>query len=275
MRRTCDPHAGPARRGAASRRGRHGFTLVELLVVIAIISILAAMLLPALEGALESARRVSCLNNLRQVYLSAAFYAEEHDDRLPTSPDPKDNVWSPKAAGYVAYKNHGGVVGNPTGWQTFCRNTESIPLDLVKCPSMDYPIIKAGARHVYSYDYRYNTRTVNRVNDTGFHPRPFAAGKMTWRVLFADAFEGRSSLTDYTHRPYDESNRKPPDWTFRWAHQEGGNVVLHDGAGVWEPNRIHFGLGSDPEYKKSWPTCHYLPLFSQGGLGIDFYVRED
>lgn len=57
---------------------RNAFTLIELLVVIAVIGILVAIMLPALSGARESARRTVCLSNHRQMYLACRAYADEN-----------------------------------------------------------------------------------------------------------------------------------------------------------------------------------------------------
>jgi len=59
-----------------SRQMKHGiFTLIELLVVIAIIAILAALLLPSLRAAMDSAKKIRCSGNLRQIYLAENAYA--------------------------------------------------------------------------------------------------------------------------------------------------------------------------------------------------------
>ena len=66
---------------------KRSFTLIELLVVIAIIAILAAMLLPALSAARESARNANCVAKLKQSGTASLMYAGDNRDSLPVSFD--------------------------------------------------------------------------------------------------------------------------------------------------------------------------------------------
>lgn len=74
----------------SARRSAGGFTLVELLVVIAIIGVLVSLLLPAVQSARESARRVQCASHMKQLALAVLDYESAHDELPPCGiVDPK------------------------------------------------------------------------------------------------------------------------------------------------------------------------------------------
>ena len=74
-------------------RARRGFTLIELIVVIAIIIILVALLLPGLSRGTESAHRVQCINNMRQIGTALIGMAAENDNTLPAFPATAGTPW--------------------------------------------------------------------------------------------------------------------------------------------------------------------------------------
>jgi prepilin-type N-terminal cleavage/methylation domain-containing protein/prepilin-type processing-associated H-X9-DG protein len=94
--------AGTTSHRYRQRQPKHAFTLIELLVVIAIIAILAAILFPVFARARESARRTSCLSNLKQIGLGFMQYTQDYDEAYPLSSFPANNVsWTLSTQPYM------------------------------------------------------------------------------------------------------------------------------------------------------------------------------
>lgn len=130
-------------RGAtAARRPRHGFSLVELLVVITIIGILISLLLPAVQAAREAARRISCVNNLKQLGLATHLYHDVHSC-LPPASDSGGLFSGSAFLMLLPYIEQGSAHAqyHPGSGITDAENQDLIGtrFSIFLCPSMDLP----------------------------------------------------------------------------------------------------------------------------------------
>jgi prepilin-type N-terminal cleavage/methylation domain-containing protein/prepilin-type processing-associated H-X9-DG protein len=223
-------------------KNRIDFTLIELLVVIAIIAILAALLLPALGSARDTAKRISCLGNMRQSGVLCLSYASDNGGWLPegnggyysgasifngTQPVPANMGYSMgpwfsdrSAKAIAALVNLGMMPSKSKSWR--CSNASNMA--------------SSNPNYTYLYAAHYAVRDSGlwAPNETGYGFRSMLG------------MSGRSSLYASKSLVLADLYILPGATNFPKGligHASGVNVVYGDGHGQFAPVTQCFSIG--------------------------------
>lgn len=138
------------------------FTLVELIVTISIIAVLAALMLPALNGAMSRARANNCVESLRQIATAMNLYAADNDNRFPASyvltSNAADNNWWYRLSPYTGGKNVSMT------WADVAQRSMSAPFH---CPEVKNPDPRVPSNPWVSYKMSMQFRLKSAGNNGG------------------------------------------------------------------------------------------------------------
>lgn len=212
----------------ALRRSLHGFTLIELLVVISIISLLIAVLLPALQGARKSARQTQCMSNLKQLHLTEMYYVGDHRENLAfaqgfaaaqLNANRNDVMWTMRfLAYYLPQKGNWNNISRKWtggGGVFFCPEDPATPhttgvSTLDKSDSASY--FMEGSWGFYQYsatpsiNFRYNQQRLDRLHK---HPWLQLLGCKKEDTLVASTTHGATATNGYVSGWHVDSLRSP------------------------------------------------------------------
>ncbi|MBV9463468.1 MAG: type II secretion system protein [Verrucomicrobiae bacterium] len=191
------------------------FTLIELLMVIAIVAVLSSLLVPALQGVREGARRTKCLSNVRQIGTAVEMYKNDNEDYYPFGPPLLIANWN-----HIEFMNRLG------------SNYLGANFAVFKCPSnknVEPATMPFRSNSLGQIDYEFNSALVGdgahssmKVNGTNWN------GEAISDTGIATVFY------DYP-TPDDLQPAANPAWVDRRPpHTDGGfNCYFVDGHAAW------------------------------------------